>query len=84
VANVGERIKHAQAVADACAAAGKRDLAELYVRKNTQIETVRSQLIALKAADGPELVTTPPVESATKPTTAINAQATYDKRRKGK
>ena len=78
LANLTDRITHAQAVADLCAACGDRSLAGEFVSQHIPIESVRSQLIALKAADGPELITSPPVNP---PTTALNAQSIYDKRR---
>ena len=46
-----------------CTACGSRDMSGEFITQNIPIETVRSQLLALKAADGPELVTSPPAQS---------------------
>jgi signal peptide peptidase SppA len=54
------RIAHAKALADICAAAGLPDVAADYATKNTDLETARAQLIAVKAEDGPEIVTAHP------------------------
>lgn len=80
-ANLADRITHAQAVADLCTACGSRDMSGEFITQNIPIETVRSQLSALKAADGPELVTTPPVESAT---AIVSSTDIYNQRSKGK
>jgi len=78
---VDARIEHARAVADLCVAAGAgmRSVAPDYITKNTPIETVRSQLLAAKAEDGPELVTSIPAKAAAAGVTS--AQAVYDRRR---
>lgn len=61
---IGDRIQHALKVIDLCVAYGDRTLAKDYIVKNINIETVRSQLQAAKAEDGPELDTTPPASSS--------------------
>jgi len=59
------RIVHAKALADLCAAAGLPDVAADYATKNTDIETARAQLQAVRAEDGPELSTSHPPANAT-------------------
>lgn len=54
------RIAHAMAVTNLCHAAGIRSVAGDYITKNVDLETVRAQLIAAKAEDGPEINTTIP------------------------
>lgn len=73
------RIAHAKALADICAAAGLPDVAADYATKNTDLETARAQLIAVKAEDGPEIVTAHPAKSAGSP---LRAAAIYEERRK--
>lgn len=58
------RIAHTKALADLCAAAGLPDVAAEYATKNTDIETARAQLQAVRAEDGPELSTSHPPASA--------------------
>lgn len=77
-ATAADRLTHAQKVVDLCAAAGDRSLAHDYVMKNVEIETVRSQLIALKAEDGPEIVTAHPQAAVKKQETATDI---YSRRR---
>jgi len=57
---VDTRIAHAVAVTGLCHAAGIRSVAGDYITKNVDLETVRAQLIAAKAEDGPEINTTIP------------------------
>ena len=73
------RIAHAKALADICAAAGLPDVAADYAAKNTDLETARAQLIAAKAEDGPEIVTSHP---QVKPvgTGKTKAETVYDRR----
>lgn len=65
-ANVAAAIERAHAIRDLCTAAGLPDMAADYVRQNTQLEAVRTQLIAAKADSGPEIVTTLPAMDAEK------------------
>jgi signal peptide peptidase SppA len=55
-----EAIAYAQAVHDACAAAGIDTASADYIIQNTDLATVRAQLIAAKADAGPEIVTAIP------------------------
>lgn len=81
-ATVESRLAHAQAVVDACHAAGDRTLAHDYIVQNTNIEIVRTQLLEAKAAGQAEIVTALPADAAkTKepqgvlhPTTIYNAR----------
>lgn len=57
-------IAYASTMRDMAFAAGDERLAVDFVKSNTPIETARSQLIALKATDGPEIVTTLPHRTA--------------------
>jgi signal peptide peptidase SppA len=57
---VDSRIAHAMAVTNLCHAAGIRSVAGDYITKHVDLETVRAQLIAAKAEDGPEINTTIP------------------------
>ena len=57
---VDSRIAHAMAVTNLCHAAGIRSVATDYITKHVDLETVRAQLIAAKAEDGPEINTTIP------------------------
>lgn len=57
---VDSRIAHAIAVTNLCHAAGIRSVATDYITKHVDLETVRAQLIAAKAEDGPEINTTIP------------------------
>ena len=57
---VDSRIAHAMEVANLCHAAGIRSVAGDYITKHVDLETVRAQLIAAKAEDGPEINTTIP------------------------
>lgn len=62
--NVCARIAHAMAVTTLCHAAGIGSVASDYITKNVDLETVRAQLIAAKAEDGPEINTTIPAKAA--------------------
>lgn len=73
-----DRIAHAKAVADLCVAAGLPTAAVEYATKHTSIETARAQLIAVRAEDGPELLTSPPASKPTKP--PLSASAVYKER----
>lgn len=55
-----EAIRYAGAVRDLCVAAGIEDVAADYVVGNTSLEAVRAELLAVKAEDGPEIVTALP------------------------
>lgn len=68
---VDARIDHARNVSALCAAAGDVSLAHDYIVQNTNIETVRSQLLAMKAEDGPEVITTLPASTAEKEASAL-------------
>lgn len=57
---VDTRLAHAMAVTGFCHAAGIRSVAADYITKHVDLETVRAQLIAAKAEDGPEINTTIP------------------------
>ena len=63
-ASIADRITHAKAVADLCAAVGDRSLSSEFITRHTNIEAVRSQLMDLKATDGPELSNHPPASKA--------------------
>ena len=76
---VDARILHARACDDLCAAAGIRSVAGDYAAKHTPIETVRSQLIAARAEDGPEISTSIP--AAPVAAGGTSAQSIYDRRR---
>lgn len=73
------RIAHAKALADICAAAGLPDVAADYATKNTDLATARAQLLAVRAEDGPEIVTNHP---QSKPAGAgkTRAENVYDRR----
>lgn len=82
-----DAIAYAVAVRDACAAAmkGGESLAPDYVGNNTDLATVRQQLLGLKADDGPgEIVTALPASDAEKRAAAtraaLNPVAIYQKR----
>lgn len=62
--NIDERIAHAQIAADLCTAAGDRSLASTYITHYTNVDAMRSQLLDLKATDGPELDTHPPLSKS--------------------
>lgn len=79
---VDARILHAKACDDLCAAAGIRSVAGDYAAKHTPIETVRSQLIAAKAEDGPEISTSIPTKPAAAGNQPLRAAAIYEERRK--
>lgn len=61
---VGARIADARTIATLCAAAKLPDEATAYVAKGVDVETVRAQLQAVTAEDGPELHTTIPAKAA--------------------
>jgi hypothetical protein len=67
-----------------CAAAGLESVAADYVKANTSIEIVRTQLIDAKAAGGPEIVTSLPATGAAKQGVAkddpLNPTTIYQKR----
>jgi capsid assembly protease len=79
-----QAVAYAQSVVDACAAAGLESVASDYVKTNTSIEIVRTQLLAAKAEDGPEVVTALPATGAAKQGVAnsdpLNPQTIYKKR----
>lgn len=77
---IDARIEHARAVSSLAMAAGDVSLAHDYIVQNTNIETVRSQLLAMKAEDGPEVITTLP--AATAGSSRLDVQGIYDARRK--
>ena len=70
-------------VTDLCAAAKKPELAARFVAANTELDAIREQLTADKAAAEPEVVTTLPALSAAKPTRVnpLDPQAIYSNRR---
>lgn len=72
--SVQARIQHALAVTDLCVAYGDRSLARDYIVRNTNIEVVRDQLQAAKAADGPEIDNTVPANTAAKETAERRAR----------
>lgn len=76
---VDSRIAHAMAVTNLCHAAGIRSVAGDYITKHVDLETVRAQLIAAKAEDGPEINTTISAKSVECP---LRAAAIYEERRK--
>lgn len=61
-----QAVAYASQVLDLCVAAGPgmESLAAEFVGKNLQPEIVRQQLLAAKAEDGPELLTSPPPGAA--------------------
>ncbi len=75
---VDARISHAMAVTNLCHAAGIGSVASDYITKNVDLETVRAQLIAAKAEDGPELSTAHPQQDQTRSKT--KAQTIYEQR----
>jgi signal peptide peptidase SppA len=79
---IAARMEHAQAVIDLCVAAGDRALAHDYIVKNVAIETCRSQLLALKAEDGPEVITAQPRASDMPPAPRqTRSDSIYSRRR---
>lgn len=59
-----EVITHAAQIADMCFAAGLPSVAAEYVERGVSVETARSELLAAKAEDGEELLTSPPKQQA--------------------
>lgn len=83
-ATVEARIAEAQAIDDACAAAGLRECAAAYVEKGTSLEKVRADLSAAVVDPGPEISTHLPVPGAEKPAAVsrLSPTAIYQKRGK--
>jgi capsid assembly protease len=83
-----EAIGYASTVRDLCFAAGIESIAADFVQRNVDIDAVRAQLLDLKAADGPELVTAIPAEQVEKEKAAIaqrlNPTAVYGRFNKRK
>jgi signal peptide peptidase SppA len=83
-ASAGDAIAYARSVQGLCAAAGLESVAADYVKANTSIEIVRTQLIDAKAAGGPEIVTSLPATGAAKQGVAkddpLNPTTIYQKR----
>lgn len=79
-------IAYASTLRDLAFAAGDESLAIEFVNSNTPIETARSQLIALKAEDGPEVVTLIPASdaenAAARRAASLNPQTIYQQRGK--
>jgi len=82
-ASVETAVAHARSVIDLCCAAKKPELAARFVAANTELDAIREQLTAEKAAAEPEVVTTLPALSAAKPQAAnrLDPQAIYQTRR---
>lgn len=58
--STGDAVAYARDVHDACFAAGLDSVAGDYIKQNIDLSSVRAQLIAAKAASGPEIVTAIP------------------------
>lgn len=69
-ATVEASIAEAQAIDDACAAAGLRDCAATYVEQGVSLTKVRAELLAAVADAGPDISTHLPAQGAEKRTTA--------------
>lgn len=72
-------IAYASTLRDLAFAAGDERLAIDFVKANTPIETARAQLIAMKAEDGPEIVTALPHQTSATP--VANSNDIYSRRR---
>ena len=80
--NVEQRLEHARAVAEICDTAGVRSAASDYVKQGTPIETVRQQLLGMRAESGPAITTILPGNGGQAPTGgAAKRQTVYDRRR---
>jgi signal peptide peptidase SppA len=77
--STADAIVYARDVRDACFAAGLESTAPDYITKNTDLATVRAQLVAAKADAGPEIVTTIPRPSDARGTT--RSEDIYSRRR---
>lgn len=73
------RIEHAKTLADICAAAGLPGEAASYATKNTDLETARAQLLAVRSEDGPEIATNHPQASLAK-VSKSRSETVYDRR----
>lgn len=76
---VDARIANARAISILCAAAKLPDEAAAYVAKGVDVETVRAQLQAVTAEDGPELSTAHP-QGKPAGTGKTKAESVYDRR----
>lgn len=76
---VGARIADARTIATLCAAAKLPDEATAYVAKGVDVETVRAQLQAVTAEDGPELSTSHPL-SESSAATRLDVAGIYQRR----
>jgi len=73
-------IAYAVSVRDACFAAGLESTAPNYIETNTDLPTVRAQLLAAKAAGGPEIVTTHPEKASA--ASVLSSDSVYESRRR--
>ncbi len=78
---IDARITHARSVIDLCAAAGIRSVATDYITKHTDIESVRSQLIAAKAEGEVEITTAHP-QTSKGAANALDPFGIYETRRR--
>lgn len=76
---VDARIADARAIVTICAAAKLPDEATAYVAKGVDVETVRAQLQAVTAEDGPELSTSHPL-SESSAATRLDVAGIYQRR----
>lgn len=76
---VDARIADARTIATLCAAAKLPDEATAYVAKGVDVETVRAQLQAVTAEDGPELSTSHPL-SESSAATRLDVAGIYQRR----
>lgn len=76
---VDARIADARTIATLCAAAKLPDEATAYVAKGVDVETVRAQLQAVTAEDGPELSTNHPL-SESSAATRLDVAGIYQRR----
>lgn len=72
------RIAAARELATICAAAGLPDVAPDYAARGVDVETARAQLLAAKAEDGPEILTSHPKQDGARSKT--KAQNIYEQR----
>lgn len=73
-------IAYAASIRDVCAAAGIESTAAEYVQSNTDLATVRSQLLAAKAAGEAEIVTALPSNAPPGSTSSLNSADVYQRR----